>query len=311
MRHIKKIFIALTLCFSAYILPATPSWSVNESLFSNSMTITGIVEIAGIELTSSNDMIAAFVGTECRGFSQLLPSTILGHSYTYLVINSNEKAETVMFKVFQSSTDNIIELANTYSFVSDASIGNQEKPYIFSDKPITGSAIETISFGITGETVTIDNSTKTISVILPQGTDFTTLHSTCSTTQGSMATIGGDELTATSILDLSKPGTITVTSQDGSVSNWTVTASIKTGIADLRNNYDVLILPNGTLQFVGFPETALCSVYSLLGQVIAVNKKSSEIINVSSYFIIPFVIVVNDKNDLLFSKLIIAKLLRD
>ena len=304
MRHIKKIVIAITISFSAYILQAAPSWTVNESLFSNSMTITGIVDIAGVELISSNDILGAFVGTECRGTAHLLPSTILGHSYAYLVINSNEKAETIQFKVFQSSTGNIVSIANSYTFVSDASIGSQEKPYIFSDKSITGSAIETISYGITGETVKIDNTSKTISVVFPQGTDLTVLHSTTSTSKGSIASIEGVELTDTTNLDLSKPITITVTSQNSTTSIWTVTASIKTGITDLENNYDIKILPNGTLQFVGFPETALCSVYSLSGQTIVGNKNWNDIINLSSFSKIPLVIVVKNQQKLLFSRII-------
>ena len=302
----KKIVIALALSLSAYILQASPSWTVNESLFSNSMTITGIVDIAGIELTSTNDILGAFVGTECRGVAHLLPSTILGHSYAYLVINSNEKTESILFKVFQSSTGNIVSLANTYTFVSDASIGSQEKPYIFSDKSINGSAIEKISFGITDETVTIDNTTKAITVIFPQGTNLSTINTTSSISQGSFATINGVELTDTTSLDLSKPITITVTSQDGTISNWTVTAGIKTGISDLENNYDIKISPHGILQLVGFPETALCSVYSLSGQTIVGNIESNELINLSSYSNIPLVIVIKNQQKFLFTKLIVA-----
>ena len=307
MRYINKIVIALILSLSVSVLQATPSWTVNESLFSNSMTITGIVTIAGIELNSSNDIVGAFVGTECRGVAHLLPSTVLGHSYAYLVINSNEKAETVQFKVFQSSTGNIVSLANSYTFVTDASIGSQEKPYIFSDKPITASAIETISYGITGETVKIDNTSKTISVVFPQGTDLTVLHSTSSTSKGSIAAIEGVELSDTTSLDLSKPIIITVTSQDGTISNWTITASIKTGMNDLENNYGILVLPNGTLQIVGFPETALCSVYSLSGQTIVGNKNCNELINLNSFSKIPLVIVVKNQKDLLYSKVFIVK----
>ena len=307
MRHIKKIVIAITFCFTTFVLQAVPSWTVNESLYSNSMTITSIIIIDGTELTSSNDMIAAFVGTECRGVTRLLPSTVLGHSYAYLVINSNEKAEKVTFKVFQSSTGNIVSLANTYTFVSDATVGNQIIPYIFSDKPITSSTIETMSFGITGETVTIDNTSKTISVTFPQGTDVTTIHSISSTSLGSLATIDGDELSATSNLDLSKPITIIVTSQNGTISNWTITASITTGIANFENIYDVLILPNGTIQFVGISEEALCTVYSLLGQTIVKNKNCTERLDLSTYSNIPVVIRINNQNKLLFSKLIIVK----
>ena len=307
MRYSKKIAIVLSVCFSACVLQAAPTWTVDETLFSNSMTITGVVDIAGVELTSSNDMVGAFVGTECRGVAHLLPSTVLGHSYAYLVINSNEKAEKVTFKVFQSSTGNIVSLANTYTFVSDATVGNQIIPYIFSDKPITSSTIETMSFGITGETVTIDNTSKTISVTFPQGTDVTTIHSISSTSLGSLATIDGDELSATSNLDLSKPITIIVTSQNGTISNWTITASITTGIANFENIYDVLILPNGTIQFVGISEEALCTVYSLLGQTIVKNKNCTERLDLSTYSNIPVVIRINNQNKLLFSKLIIVK----
>ena len=305
MKDLKKIIVILALSITASIVHASPAWSVDASGFSNTMTITGIVTIAGTELSSPNDMVGAFVGTECRGLAHLLPSAILGHSYAYLVIYSNEKAETVQFKVFRSSTDSIITLANSYTFVSDASVGTQAKPYIFSETAVNGSAIEAISFGVKDEEITIDKSLKTVAITFPEGTDLTSVTQDITTSAGSVATVNGDVVSASTTLDLTKPITIIVTAQDGTTSNWTIEAKLKTGIAELENGYDVRVLPNGTVRFVGFPETATYSIYSLTGQCILESKTILENFDFGSIVKQPFVITVTNTNSLLLSKIIV------
>jgi len=307
MKDLKKIVVILALSLTASIVQALPAWTVDASAFSNTMTITGIVTIAGTELNSANDMVGAFVGTECRGVAHLLPSTVLGHSYAYLVIYSNEKAETVHFKVFQSSTDSIITLANSYMFVSDASVGTQAKPYIFSETAVNGSAIETIRFGVKDEEITIDKSLKTVAITFPDGTDLTSVTSTITTSAGSLATVNGDVINTSTTFDLTKPMTIIVTAQDGTTSNWTIEAKLKTGIAELENAYDVRVLPNGTVRFVGFPETAIYSIYTLTGQCIVESKTILENFDFGSIVKQPLVITVRNTNRLLLSKIIITK----
>jgi len=227
--HIKKLFSFVLLLFAtSFIKASAPSWSINEAAFNNVMTITGIVTISGTELTSSNDLIAAFVGTECRGVTHLLPSKIFNHSFAYLMIMSNTQGETVHFKVYRSAGDSIIDITDTRVFTSDQMLGNQELPYIFSTEKVNATSVLSVSLGIAGETSNIDNSKNTITVTVPLGTDVTSIIPDVTSSLGSQSQIGGKTITETTVVNLSTAVVVTVIAQDGTKSNWTVSVVYNT-----------------------------------------------------------------------------------
>jgi hypothetical protein len=245
IKHIKKLFSFTLLLFATTLTNASaPSWNLNEAAFTNIMTITGIVTISGTELTNSNDMVAAFVGTECRGLTHLLPSTTLNHSFAYLMIMSNTQGETVHFKIYRSAGDSIIDITDTRVFTSDQMLGNQELPYLFSNENVNATAILSLSLGIAGETTNIDNATNVITVTVPLGTDVTSIIPDVVSSLGSQSEIAGKTISDTTVVNLSTEVIVTIIAQDGTTSNWTIKVVYNTVPLTFS-------LTNGTIPVVG------------------------------------------------------------
>jgi hypothetical protein len=88
--------------------------------------------------------------------------------------------------------------------------------------PITGKAVTTFSLG--GVAGTVDETAKTISVTLPNGTDLTGMVATFSTTGSSITSAGVTQVSGTTTNNYTTPLSYIVTAGDGSTSTYTVTA---------------------------------------------------------------------------------------
>jgi hypothetical protein len=87
--------------------------------------------------------------------------------------------------------------------------------------PITGKAVTAFTLG--GVAGTVDETAKTISVTLPNGTDLTGLVATFSTTGSGVKAAGADQLSGTTANNFTSPVSYLVTAADGSTSTYTVT----------------------------------------------------------------------------------------
>ena len=63
----RKLYRILFILFFSMGLSDQPDWSINPSDFQFNASMTGVLIFNGEESTDSNDIIAAFVGDECRG----------------------------------------------------------------------------------------------------------------------------------------------------------------------------------------------------------------------------------------------------
>lgn len=84
----------------------------------------------------------------------------------------------------------------------------------------TGSDVT--SFTVAGVAGTVDESAKTVTVILPNGTDLTSLVATFTTTGASVAVAGAVQTSGTTAKNFSEPLTYTVIAADGSKTTYTV-----------------------------------------------------------------------------------------
>ena len=253
IKHIKKLFSFILLLFATTLTNASaPSWSLNEAAFNNIMTITGVVQISGTELTNSNDMVAAFVGTECRGVTHLVPSTTFNHSFAYVMIMSNTQGETVHFKIYRSAGDSIIDITDTRVFISDQMLGNQELPYLFSNEKVNATAILSLSLGIVGETSNIDNATKVVTITVPLGTDVTSITPEVASSLGAQSQIAGNPISETTVVNLSTAVIVTIIAQDGTMSNWTVKVVYNTVPLTFKVTNGTLPIVGATVSIIGY-----------------------------------------------------------
>ena len=107
-----------------------PDWSVNPSDFQFNAAMTGVLIFNGEESTDSNDIIAAFVGDECRGIDDqgfyFEPSD---HWVWGITLYANTNGETFTFKSYDASNDQVNDNIDfTYSFVPNDIVGSAEDP---------------------------------------------------------------------------------------------------------------------------------------------------------------------------------------
>ena len=112
--------------------PNYPSWSVNAPDYQYNGSVTSIVMIDDMVSGTSADLVAAFVGDECRGVANGLVFPPLGVTQFNILAYSNAaNGEFLTFKYYDSALDEAIDLAESMEFVSDMTVGNGMNPYIF------------------------------------------------------------------------------------------------------------------------------------------------------------------------------------
>jgi len=123
----------------------TPEWTVDPTKYDHSMTIIGQVYLGGILMENPESMVAAFIGSECRGVAT--PQKIRGAAYETLIIYGSDTPDAdqnqpVSFRIWDASkgiayTDANIKLpsdqvpSNQVIFRQDTMIGNFDTPAIW------------------------------------------------------------------------------------------------------------------------------------------------------------------------------------
>ena len=109
MKRIINVIIFFLIGISVY--GQVPTWSVNENDFEYTMSFVAFLNIDGVNLTSTNDMVAAFAGTECRGVTNLVYVPSKNRYYAYFNVFSNTNGESLSFKVYDATNDKVVDIA--------------------------------------------------------------------------------------------------------------------------------------------------------------------------------------------------------
>jgi gliding motility-associated-like protein len=125
-----KIFLGLlfTLVLTQ-TKAATPNWTISPADYQYTMTVTAVLDVNCKELTSTSNMLGAFVNGECRG--KISSATIYNGKYLALItVYSNvAKGESVSFKIYEAATDKIHDPKNIVTFENNAKFGSLNNPY--------------------------------------------------------------------------------------------------------------------------------------------------------------------------------------
>lgn len=111
-----------------------PNWTVDPAQYTNSMSIIGYLKIKDVVSSDEEDMLAAFVGGECRGVTHLQYEPLMDRYYAYLDIYSNLNAgEDITFKIWDASSGTLFSEVNPniIPFVSNTLIGTINTPQLF------------------------------------------------------------------------------------------------------------------------------------------------------------------------------------
>lgn len=128
-----QIISGFILMFSGLSsLTAQPNWSVNPADYQFTSTITGYVSINGTETGTPNCMLAAFVGTECRGVVNTNFVAGANRWVVFLTIHSNQvMGEKVSFKFYNAPINFTHKVENSVDFVVNMSMGSLANLYEF------------------------------------------------------------------------------------------------------------------------------------------------------------------------------------
>ena len=124
----KKLYCISFVLLLSIGLSDPPDWSVNPPDFQFNASMTGVLIFNGEESTDSNDIIAAFVGDECRGV-KTDGIIFSGRMVFGLTISGNENGESLTFKAYDASIDHVFDSTGYfYNFDSNDIVGTPEEP---------------------------------------------------------------------------------------------------------------------------------------------------------------------------------------
>lgn len=111
-----------------------PDWSVNPGDYENSMNVIGRVEVQGLPMDDADDLVAAFIGEECRGVAH--PVYIERYDSYFVTMNiygNDDAGKKVTFRAYDASTGTLYpELTpDTITFAALKLTGRYEKPIVF------------------------------------------------------------------------------------------------------------------------------------------------------------------------------------
>ena len=117
---------------------SVPEWNVISSNYQFSATFTCLVSVDGTEITGEDDVLAAFVGDECRGVAKAAYSSDYGQSFFFLTVFSGDySGEEISFKIYHAADDSVYDMLKTYVFGSDQNYGNASDPVLLSNSENT------------------------------------------------------------------------------------------------------------------------------------------------------------------------------
>ena len=112
--------------------PYSYHWTVNPHQFAGNMTVTGIIQIEGVEQAIPSLEIGAFCNGECRG-RQLLTYYPQVDRYLVFLMLYGEDGDVFNFRLFDHGAGQELTAGCTsvIAFETDATIGSFSNPYVF------------------------------------------------------------------------------------------------------------------------------------------------------------------------------------
>lgn len=154
----KRTIVFLYCIISSFSSMAqAPLWKVNESAFQYTMTFVSKLNMDGVQLSNPNDMVAAFVGSSCRGVSKLTYVSSAKSYYAYLTIFSNIPGEAISFYIYNSTANKVVKVSKTINFESYQNIGNLFQSFSIAEPALNQKAelltfdflnVKTLSFAV-------------------------------------------------------------------------------------------------------------------------------------------------------------------
>ena len=126
--------IETPLTLNITITGQVPDWRVNVNNFENSMNLIGRMMVQGVPMDDSDDIVAAFIGEECRGIAHPVYSNRYDSYYVTLdIYGNNENDNEVTFRAYDASTGTLypeVEVESAIKFVPLTLEGSYANPVV-------------------------------------------------------------------------------------------------------------------------------------------------------------------------------------
>jgi gliding motility-associated-like protein len=132
MNKIKRFFLIIGLLQLANtgVAQVPSTWTVNVAIYQYQMTMTSKANEACVDLADTNNYIAAFVGSQCRGVVKTRTSAG-PNKLGLLTIKSNiVSGELVKFQIYKASSNTVINILDSVIFVQATQIGTLANPFM-------------------------------------------------------------------------------------------------------------------------------------------------------------------------------------
>jgi len=231
----KMIYICLLLIVLTVTSFAQP-WTVNNTKYEHSMTITARIKINGLYISQSNCWLGVFSGNECRGYvhAEQLGN---GNYFFFLTVYSNLVAgEKLTFK-FNNGFITLPELPFSVSFFPDGILGTPDFPFLIT-YPLEFTSTDILGFSVVGQigTTAIDKVKKTIEIKVDGNTQFDKLKPIFIVPVGTNVYVNNQlQVSNVTTNNFIQPVKYTLKGVDGLESNWIVTISKSTS----QNSYTI------------------------------------------------------------------------
>jgi len=141
---------------AAAVLPGVrlaeePGWSFDPGAYQYTMTLTGSLDLGGLE-PSEDQIVAATVGGEIRGWAHPRMVNGLNDYRLFMMIYSNRaKGEQVEFRLYDTASEETLQMRETLEFEVDEIVGLVGNPFelstdgsIIGGGPIVGPALRSV-----------------------------------------------------------------------------------------------------------------------------------------------------------------------
>ena len=110
----------------------TNHWNVDIHQYPYNMSVTGIIQINGVEQQTETLEIGAFCGNECRGTQRLTYFPQVNRYLVYLTLYGNA-GDVMSFRLYDHALGQELDLScsSTITFVPDGFMGTPFDPYVF------------------------------------------------------------------------------------------------------------------------------------------------------------------------------------
>ena len=208
------------------VVSQSPNWSVNANNYQYSMNITANYSTTQLNAplsTDTRDIIAAFVGNQCRGVGNITYEPVTNTYSAFITAYSNSAVgDTFTFRMWDAQPGIEYQAVEHLPFITDGSIGQPEAPYILHPA---------------GEFQT---------VILSEGWNWFSLY------------LKSSNMSSNSVLSSITGNNGAVTKNQSTYTQYTTSASGWTGTLDTftaNTSYMIYIDHPDTLHFLGKPVT--------------------------------------------------------